>query len=187
MSEYLRSSRRYINLLYSSPLRPVGLLQPTSITLFIEYEKPETMHAEIKTQFASRKRTAKSAVNCTPERRGFHAVPLITTQHRFPTQPILRPVEAEGHEYGYYETHSNTETTKAQASVARCFEEVAGAAHELVEEVCRAIEAVSRAVATLFRLSVRAVTLTLAIACLTLAVGIWAWNVGKGFWSRTFA
>ncbi|KAM0707543.1 hypothetical protein Q7P35_004188 [Cladosporium inversicolor] len=93
------------------------------------------MHAEIKTRYASRKRTAKSAVNCTPEWRGSHAIPLITTQHQFSTQPILRPVGAEKHDYDYCGTHSNTEITKIQASVAKCFEEVAGAAHELVEGV----------------------------------------------------
>ena len=145
------------------------------------------MHAEIKTQYASRKRTAKSAADCTPERRGSHAVPLSSTQHDLSTQPVLRPVGAEGYEYDYYKTYSNTETTKIQVPVVKCFEEVAGAAHELVEEVCRGIIAVSRAVATLFRVSIRAVSLTLAVAYLTLAVGIWAWNVGKSLWAQMFA
>lgn len=145
------------------------------------------MYAGIKTQYASRKRNAKSAVNCTPARRDCHVVPLITTQHQFSTQPILRLVGAEEHDYSYCETHCTTETTEIQASVAKCSKEVVGAAHELVEEVCRAIIAVSRAVATLFRLSVRAVALTLAIAYLALAVGIWAWDVGKSFWSRMLA
>jgi hypothetical protein len=145
------------------------------------------MHTEIKTQSASKKRNTKSAATCTPERRGSNATSLVAPRPRPFAHANVQPATANELRGEKNRFHTDIKTTGSHVSVKECFEEVAGAAHELIEEMRYGIIAISRALASFCRFVVRAATLVLAISCLALAVGIWACTMGKNLCSRMFA
>lgn len=145
------------------------------------------MRTDTKIPIDAKKRDTRSAINCTPEKRGSPAIPMTTAQSRLSERSSVRPVRANRRNNVPNDAKTDNKSIESQLSMADCTKEAAGAAHELVDEVCYAIVAISRAVATLCRLSLRTVTLVLAVACLTLAIGVWACAMGKSVWSKMFA
>jgi hypothetical protein len=146
------------------------------------------MHGETQTltRATIAKRNTPVVAYCTSSRSRSRTISS-NIQHRSRATTIIRRVGTTGPKKDERGDHRDPDGTKDQLSVARCIEEVAGAARELLQEGCRAVVAISRAVATLCRLLVRAATFAVAVTCLTVAVGAWAYTMGKRIWSKMFA